>query len=212
MALSRVFIALKENQSCIPYNQNNLTSILRTSLSGDGRLVAIFCISPSIKDAKVTKNALNAAEDAKLMKVVTKPNREKGCNQSNVIQQLKCELARAKDEIARYQSEEPNLDNVKFTIELATANKELDRLNSRLKLKTDEAVQLRSQIVELTERIAGLESDKLALENAGSESLEKIKRVQTQLQIANEAKSSLESKLKSSHERLEALVSCDSTS
>ena len=158
----------------------------------------IFCISPSIKDAKVTKNALNATENAKLMKIIAKPNRKRVCNQSDVIQKLECELARAKDEIARYQSEEPNPDNMKFSIKLATAKEEIDHLNS-------EAVQLYSQI-------AGLKSDKLALENAASESLEKIKRVETQLQIANEAKSSLESKLKSSHERLDALVSCDSTS
>lgn len=69
LSLSKVIMALSEENNHIPYRESKLTRILKDSLGGNAITVMLACISPSELHNEETVNTLNYASFAKSIKI-----------------------------------------------------------------------------------------------------------------------------------------------
>lgn len=89
--LGQVVTALTEkSRKHIPFRNSKLTRVLSDSLSGNGKIYFIICISPSISSSSETLSTLEFASRVKKMVLVNNDNNVVSrTNKENVIEELK---------------------------------------------------------------------------------------------------------------------------
>ncbi|KAL7532213.1 hypothetical protein ACHAXR_006073 [Thalassiosira sp. AJA248-18] len=113
LALSKVLVLMslgQKNSGHINYRDSKLTRILKTSLSGNARMAVICCISPSDKYVEETRSTLQFATRAKLVKTSAVANEV--IDDSDLIEKLRLENARAKWEICKVENRLREMTNI----------------------------------------------------------------------------------------------------
>ncbi|CAG9311877.1 unnamed protein product [Blepharisma stoltei] len=101
-ALGNVIHALTNGSEHIPYRDSKLTRLLQESLGGNYKTTLIVCCSPHPRNLDDTLNTLKFGQRAKTIKNQFKLNIKRSPEEYiRIINQLKQQLAEAKDEICR---------------------------------------------------------------------------------------------------------------
>ncbi|RNF16260.1 putative kinesin [Trypanosoma conorhini] len=97
----------------IPYRGSKLTRLLRDCLGGNCRTLMLFCVSPSSKMYEETINTMLFAMQAKEVQVSAKrhefrvDSKEVAKSQEALIEELRLELAQAREELLRLRGGSP---------------------------------------------------------------------------------------------------------
>jgi len=127
LTLSRVIAALGSSSTHINFRDSKLTRILQPALSGNARIAIICCATPSELYLNETRNSLQFATRAKLVKTRAKINEV--LDDRSLIKKLQRELIFAK----RASSESRTLSQFKaLEIEAANANKKAEESEKNL--------------------------------------------------------------------------------
>lgn len=119
-SLSKVVMALSEDQKHIPFRDSKLTRLLKDSLGGNSLTLMIACISPCEANIEETINTLNYASFARNIKVKPKRN-----FQEDEVESLKRENNELKEKINMLEDNSTMLNEIK----------KLNRINKLLKDK-----------------------------------------------------------------------------
>lgn len=96
LTLSKVLISLDQNNpGHINYRDSKLTCILKPSLSGNGRMTVICCISPSDNFFEETRSTLQFATRTKLVEMNANAN-EVVKSDAGIIEQLRLDMERTR--------------------------------------------------------------------------------------------------------------------
>ena len=129
LSLSKVVMALADEQKHIPYRDSKLTRLLKDSLGGNSLTVMMACVSPCESNLEESINTLNYASFARCIKVKPKQNLIE-----DETDALRRENAELKEALKRYQDSN----------QLVTENNRLMKLITNLK---DKILYLKSELV-----------------------------------------------------------------
>ncbi|CBH17604.1 kinesin, putative [Trypanosoma brucei gambiense DAL972] len=106
-----------ERTHYIPYRGSKLTRLLQDSIGGNCRTLMLFCISPSSMNYEETINTMLFAMQAKKIRVTAKrhefavDSKVVAANQEALIEELRAELALARDELLQLRGANANNAN-----------------------------------------------------------------------------------------------------
>lgn len=103
-ALGNVIKSLTSNNEHIPYRDSKLTRLLQESLGGNYKTTLLVCCSPHTRNTEDTLNSLKFAKRAKRIKNRVHVNIKRSVEEYiKIIEELKLQLIKAKDEIGYWK-------------------------------------------------------------------------------------------------------------